>query len=64
MCVQQRRAQPEVDLEAARAEVMRAPEARERIGEPPLPHQLGTELELALGVLSSRLASHARSIAA
>ena len=44
--VQQRRAQPEVDLEAARAEGVRAPEALERIGEPPLPHELGAELEL------------------
>ena len=44
--VQQRRAQPEVDLEAACAEGARAPEALERSGEPPLPHELGAELEL------------------
>ena len=44
--VQQRRAQPEVDVEAARAEGLRAPEALERLGEPPLPHELSAELEM------------------
>ena len=58
--VQQRRAQPEVDLEAARPEGVRAPEDFERVGESPLPHELGAELELT----HRRLARHARSIAA
>ena len=55
--VQQRRAQPEVDKEPARAERVRAPKALERLGEPPLPHELGAELELVL-------ARHAWSVAA
>ena len=52
--VQQRRAQPEVDQEAARAERVRAPEALEGVGEPSPSHQLGAELELALGVSRHR----------
>ena len=70
--VQQRGAQPEVDLEAARTEVVRAPEALERSGEPPLSHELGAELEMTSGAYRSRLdsraplvlARHAWSIAA
>ena len=57
--VQQCRAQPEVDLEAARAERVRVPEALERVAKPPLPHELGAELELLLV-----LARHPWSIAA
>ena len=53
--VQQRRAQPEMDLEAVRTESLRPPEVLERIGEPPLPHELGAELELARGSFSCRL---------
>ncbi|MFI5280834.1 MAG: hypothetical protein ACHQU1_10075 [Gemmatimonadales bacterium] len=44
--VQQRRAQSEVDKETASAERVRAPKALERLGEPPLPHEFGAELQM------------------
>ena len=55
--VQQRRPQPELDEKPARTERVRAPKALERLGEPPLPHEFGAELELVI-------ARHVWSIAA
>ena len=55
----QRGTQSEIDLEAARAECVRPPEALERIGEPPLPQELGAEVEMALGTSTSRFDWHA-----
>ncbi len=50
--VEERRAQAEGNLEAARAGGVCPPEALERVGEPPLPHELRAALEMALGVFS------------
>lgn len=60
--VQQRRPQPEVDEEPASTERVRAPEALECLGEPPLPHELGAELELTLRASRSRLDRRARLV--
>jgi hypothetical protein len=55
----QRGTQSEIDLEAACAECVRPPEALKRIGEPPLPQELGAETEMALGTSTSRFDWHA-----